>query len=863
MNIVRKLTLRHLKENKGRTVITSLGIIIAVAMLTAVFVGFASVLNIEGQLSLIDSGNYHCECNFISHSSYEKLKNDSRVDVVGMNYCSKDGKNCSFKLADTDAKLFNTSLIEAVDETLFHQMYNNKFKGTAPKDETQCAVTQDYIENNKLDWKIGDTITVDIGTVYAKIDGEKGIVQEKNISKNQSFEKSFQKQMTLTGIITASSNLYCDICRGMTEEEKLADNANVYFTLKEVDSDSREVLFDIAEKCGIDEENCFPNGGYLNSKFSFSKETLEMYSEVLMLGGIMLIIIMVAGVMLIYNSFSMSLANKVRYLGLLSSVGATKKQKRSSVYFEGFFLALISIPIGILSGIAGIGVTLHILLNRLISSGALFRNLDIDMFESVLSVPLWCIVGVIIFAFITIFISAFIPARKASKISPIDAIRQTNEIKLKARSLKSSKLIRLIFGYEGEIANKNIKRNGKKSKLIVFSIIISVVLFLTVGYFSDSLRKSTLYANSTNYQVRADVDYDESKKFEKDLETVKDIKDYYYGNSIKMYAKGNDLYDYDSKYYKNLITDDYQYTFNNGTHWNLHLIDDESFNKILSDNKIDKKSYYRNKIKALVVNAIDDKTTTDEPYFKDSAKGKTITISDFSCEINFNSETEEGPAEGKVEIGDFIKYDENDPLFTADGGQKVTLIAPMSVYVDVVNCIEPSNTFAIITDNPHEVTKDILEIADVYCENIAEEMQAVNSVLFVINVLVYGFIVLITLITMFNIINTISTGILMRRKEFAMLRSVGISKGGYYRIVSFESLLYGVKGLVFGLPIATAVCYLINYLISENQVPFEINWLRYLVVIIAVFAVVGITMLYAVFKTRKSSIIDTLKEDIN
>lgn len=861
MNIVRKLTLRHLKENKGRTVITSLGIIIAVAMLTAVFVSFASMFNLEGQLALIDGGNYHCEFADVSHSKYEKLKNDSRVDLVGMNYRNPKGEDNSFKLGDADAKLFNVSLLEAVDETLFNQMYDKKFEGTAPKDETQCVVTQDYIDNNKLNWKIGDTITVDIGTVYEKIDGEECIVEEKAITKSQKFEKSYQKKMTLTGIITGSSDLYCDICRGMSKEEKLADNNTVYFTLKEADSNARDVISDIAKKCGIDEENCLPNNYYLNSKFSFSKETLEMYSDVLMLGGIMLIIIMVAGVMLIYNSFSMSLANKVRYLGLLSSVGATKKQKRASVYFEGFFLALISIPIGILSGIAGIGITFRILLNKLISSGALFRNLDIDMFDSIISVPLWSIIGVVIFAFITIFISAFIPARKASKISPIDAIRQTNEIKLKPRSLKSSKLIRLIFGYEGEIANKNLKRNGKKSKLIVFSIIISVVLFLTVGYFSDNLKKSALYGNTVNYQVRADVDYEESEKFEKDLETVKDIKNYYYGNSIKMYALGDNLYN--SKYYENLITDDYQYTLNNGAHWNLHLIDDESFNKILSDNKIDKESYYGNKLKALVVNAYEDKTDTDEPYFKDSAKGNTIDISDFSCEINFGFESDEGPAGGKVEIGDFIKYDKNNPIFTSDDNQKITMIVPLSVYVDVLNCIDTSTTFSIITDNPEEVIKNILEISDVYCENIAEQTQVINSVLFVINVLVYGFIALITLITMFNIINTISTGIIMRRKEFAMLRSVGISKGGYYRIVSFESLLYGVKGLVYGLPIATIVCYFMNVFVSENQVPFEINWLRYLVVIIAVFAVVGITMLYAVFKTRKNSIIDTLKEDIN
>ena len=129
-------------------------------------------------------------------------------------------------------------------------------------------------------------------------------------------------------------------------------------------------------------------------------------------------------------------------------------------------------------------------------------------------------------------------------------------------------------------------------------------------------------------------------------------------------------------------------------------------------------------------------------------------------------------------------------------------------------------------------------------------------------VFIYGFIVLITLITIANIINTISTGISLRRKEFAMLKSVGITPKGFRKMICLESFFYGERALIVAIPISLFLCYNMNARINAATIPFFVPWKTYLIVIAAVFVLVGLSMYYAMYKLRNDSIIETLKEEV-
>ncbi len=181
---------------------------------------------------------------------------------------------------------------------------------------------------------------------------------------------------------------------------------------------------------------------------------------------------------------------------MLSSVGATKKQKRNSVFFEGALIGLISIPIGILSGLSGIGITFWSINSML--QDALRISEKLVVVVTPLSILSACVVSIA-----TIFISTYLPARRASRISAIDAIRQTEDIKLTNKAVKTSKLVRKLFGIEAEIGLKNLKRNNRRYVVTVFSLVVSIVLFLVVSFFSTNLEKSlSLSQKGINFDIQ-------------------------------------------------------------------------------------------------------------------------------------------------------------------------------------------------------------------------------------------------------------------------------------------------------------------------------------------------------------------------
>lgn len=869
MNIVRKLTLRHLKENKGRTVVTILGIIVAVAMITAVFVGMSSLLNVTGQIMKQTTGDYDFS-TYTETTDTLKIKNESELKKVGFGY------DYDYTIVP-QSKVKNpenvTTYLRTYDSNCLDMIMTSKFEGKLPTNENEILVQKSYIDDNKLSWKVGDKITLEIGKYYDKTTKEEKFADEAVVG--DIFKKHETRVVTVTGIMTddIATQIYSQNIifgqNGTASQDNLS-SIDIYGKLKNVHINATKQIDNILKKYGV-ADYCNLNKEYLLSQGAI--EISETTSVLIISMAIMLIIIVIASVMLVYNAFSMSLTGRIRYLGMLASVGATRKQKRNSVYFEGAFLGMIAIPLGIFFGIIGIDITLNVVLNRLVTSGAL-GYIKEGMITSILSVPAWSIISIIVFSIITIFISAYIPARKSSKISPIDAIRQNDSIKLKAKSLKSSKLIRKIFGYEGEIANKNLKRNGKKSRLIIVSLTISVVLFISVNYFCSMLTNQVGGFEKVPYQVEVAVQYSNAENLDKALAKENNVKDKYSITAyyIQQLKSNKDKYlDYMNSKYKNKYKEELC--------MRLHLVDDKYFDKLCKDNNIDKSKYYGKNLLALAVNSVGDKSEGD-PVFKDSVKNYGLYcdqsdlyaggfIDDSIYEDNYKLEGHILSEENNIHIGDFIKYDENDPMFTMDDNSEITMFAPMSEYLKVTNN-KPSDmtvTYGYVTDDSKKLVKTLEDISDnygvKYISNIEMLQQTTDSVKFTIQVFLYGFITLITLITVFNIINTISTGTAMRKREFAMLRSVGVSKKGFYKIVCLESLLYGIKALIIGLPLSLLISYGMNVSLGSAGYPFRPDIMIYLIVVVAVFLIVGLTMFYAVNKIKKGSIIEALKEDIN
>lgn len=843
MNIVNKLTLRHLKENKGRTVITTLGICVSVAMITAVFVAMASFLNLFGEIDQIAGGHRQAVLG-VTASQLADLKNDDRLERVGVSL-----DNPSYQLENRKSNSAGTGEIYIGDKTNLEQMFTGNFEGAIPEKNNEIAVEQSLIDKNKLDWKIGDTVSISIGDRYYIENGEKVILAGSYFG-DEEFEVTEIGEFKITAILhdNPATSARAKIIRGLDLSTlTLADGelASAYIEVKNLNYKSLQTIKDIIEDYKIEEYNI--DDDYLATYFAIDNNSATMQTF-LPLVAIILVIIMIASVVLIYNSFGMSLSERVRYLGMLASVGATKQQKKMSVYYEGFILGIIGIPVGIGAGILGIGITLKAVGGKIIETGML-NGVDSTNMDMNVVTPLWAIAGIILFSVLTIFISSVVPSRKASAVTPIDAIRQRKEITVKAKGLKSPKIIRKIFGYEGELAYKNLKRNGRKGRVITASIALSVILFFSCNYFCDMF---TMSANleTMPYQVQATVSYEHKDEFLEKLEDVSDIDNYYCVNN-EFFTVSSD--ENSSLRNKDYLTSGYSKFFNQKRYFFVNIIDDKNFNKLCEDNNIDYKKYYGSEIKGVVLNNVNHKN--DSKPFTDKMLDYTFDNTEY-----------------KVQFTDFVKYDAKNSLLNINPVDSISVYIPLGSYYNnyVKNTHDDFLYMLGIETNAHEQVADSIqeifdtnELGSKYVSDYTENMKMMNTVAFVIQVFVYGFIALITLITIANIINTVSTGIAMRRKEFAMLKSVGTTPQGFRKMVVLESAFYGMKALVFALPISAGICFALNYTVGSNSIPFEIDWIMTLCVIAVVFAVVGTSMLYSVSKLRNDNIVETLKEEIN
>ncbi len=482
MNIVNRLTLRHLKLNKRRTLVTIIGVIIAVAMITAVTTLGVSFLDLFIRDEITEYGEWHVVYYNVNTGQISAIKEDKNTEAVIL---SRNIGNAVLEEKSQEKKLYLS--IQAYNQTGFEKLPITLISGRFPKEESEIVVSEEIIKKGKVNLQIGDEVTLDIGEAVYQDAGNN------NKDLNETFIRRETVTYTVVGIIKPliRQSLYSTI--SFLDESKLdsMDRVNAYVVLNKIKNSLYTHAQEFAEQNNID--SVYFNDNLLRyygvSKSDNFKQTF-IGLLVIVMG-----IVIIGAVALIYNSFAISVGERSRYLGMLSSVGATKRQKRNSIFFESAVIGLVSIPLGILSGLGGLGLTF-----LFINQNMLLTNTNEKLLVKVTpeSLLLACAVSIL-----TIFISTYLPARRASKVSAIDAIRQTADIKITGKTVKTSKLVRMLFGIEGEIGLKNLKRNRGRYKATVFSIVISIVLFLSISFFIENFVKSVeLTQRGNNYDIK-------------------------------------------------------------------------------------------------------------------------------------------------------------------------------------------------------------------------------------------------------------------------------------------------------------------------------------------------------------------------
>lgn len=857
MNVVAKLTLKHLLGNKKRTLVTILGIATSTALITAIILGIFSFFRFFGYVAVQGSGNVHAQFNEISREQYEALLGDERVEIVGL--VDGDEKKSGIRLANDKEDRYRTGNIEHADENCLNMLMVSDYEGVLPKDSSELAVDEGFLADNGLeDLKIGDSITFEQGYRYIDNELEGFYYLGGNYRSDEKFEALSTETCKITAILHGNKPTKdWDMLRGL-DEGYYPDTgkAEVYIRLKDCDHSAVKRLNAIVADYGIADYDY--NTEYLLSRFAFEGSEGSFRSFFVMM-AMALVIVIITSVILIFNSIGMSLTERMRYLGMLASVGATARQKRFSIYFEGLILGVIAIPLGLLLGYMGTRITLFYLGSRILEADMIVAAEGMRGGIPVVADP--AALGVIVlFAALTVLISSLMPAMKAAKVMPIDAIRQTGVLKIKVGRLKVSPLIRKLFGYEGELAYKNIKRNGVKGSVITATMAVSVILFLVINFFCNAVARANQYEYDVPYQVIASCALAEGDKLREAISGMEGVNEVYSAGMIQFaFEKEKDS---DTVPANKDITDPAfrlpGFADMDIDSMLLMVIDDAYFNRILAVNGLEEKDFYGDTLRGVLLN----------DYFHEKKPSEIFNEKILGQTLHYDEAKGFPPA---IEIGAFARYDDSEKVYKLVPKATIAVYVPKSVYFAKAKEVLPEDSLvtdlAVETVRAGEVHDSIYELFEkdgyhnYYCSDMTESLKIMDTITLVLKTAMYGFTVLLTLIAVANIVNTISTGVLLRRKEFAMYKSVGMGDRGFKKMMRLETLLYGVRALIIAIPISLIVSFLMYNSFENHLLLFNPDWFMYGAVILAVFGILGISMGLSISRIRDENIIEALKED--
>ena len=872
MDLLNKLTIKNLKLNKKRTIVTIIGIMLSVALITAVATMYSSAIKSLINYETYHKGNFHIAFYDVPTNEVYKIENNRGIEEL---YLTSNIGYADLEKSQNENKPY--AFIKAFTKSSLDNLSVKLIEGRLPENENEIVIPSHLKTNGRVVLNVGDNITLNVGKRIT-LDG-KELKQENSFQKeNEEIVNTTTKTYKIVGKIERpATNIEVYEAPGYTfitymNDNATSDNYDVYARFNK--SGSKNYISVFSNVVGID-ENIIKNG--LNHNFSESEQdeydrfmeemarakykfdinsyliTLENnpLGDDTMKGlgvvvGIVCFIIVLSSVICIKNSFDISIAEKIRQYGMLRSVGATKKQIKHNVFYEGTMLGLIGIPLGLLLGLFASWILVII-------SNLFLKDMFSAGLKLVLAFSWMAMIIAIILGIVTIYLSALRSANKAAKVSPIESIRNSAEIKINAKKVKSSKIIKGIFGVGGDIAYKNMKRNKKKYRTTVISIVISVAVFIGLSYFVNGAFNSVKQEIKT---IPFDISLSISDgrpnevRIKKALETInlENIDDYSIQRKCSIDVTN-------PKYNKEFIEfgqfDD-DFIKRNG-HITVYTIGDYQFKKYLSKLNLDYENY---KDKAIFYQVPFDfgivdkngKETNKKVYEFDFDRGYVLSV--INKENNKTADITIGAITDKEPYGELA----------GDSYIVVSDTIYNSIYEE-----DPRVALYYSSSNPNKLQDDIdlvMKGEEYYLQNVSENAKMMNNLFTLVAIFLYGFIIVISLIGITNIFNTITTNMNLRKREFATLKSIGMTSKEFKKMIRLESVFIGAKSLFFGIPIGLGISYLIyNFMEKESGFVFKFPIMAIIISIVVVYLLITILMRYSMNKINKENTIETIRNE--
>lgn len=860
MNIFNKIALQGLVKSRTRTIVTIVGVILSSAMIMAVATFGVSLLSYLADGAAQKYGNWHAGFIGVPYSFVEKHMEDKGVSSVAAlentGYAMLEGSKTKEK-----PYIF----IAGYSDETFRMLPITLVSGRMPENDSEVVISGGIASRGGVKLPVGSSITLDIGK---RSSGDRVLWQDTPYKAGDEIFMPQQKRTYKVVGICQKPEYEEDFSPGYTiitkqGGAKEAESFNFFVSLKNPYS-VRSYVSNISGKypyilndnvlrfMGISDNNIF--------------NTL-LYS----VGAVVILIVMAGSVFMIYNAFNISLNERTHQFGILLSVGATEKQLRNSVLFEAFCIGVIGIPAGILTGACGINIVIAIVA----------KNFESIMYDTPLKMVIsaLAIIVSVVTSLAAILVSAYIPARRAAAVPVMECIRQTNDVKVEAESIKTSRLASHIYGLEGMLALKNFKRNKKRYRSIVFSLVLSIVLFISSNSFVIYLKQaSEMAVVFTTYDIgfaAKDMEDSEIAALYDKLKTVDGV----YNGTYQAVAKYTCTAGTDN------ITDGLKEILRIKPQdrtaellMDIQFINDNAYLGIIKELGLPESEYTGNGAKLISIAKLEDHTQRSKSPedFDNMFKSSTEDFSIIPAGAGYGADGNR--KEIKVTFQEFIPPDIlpdiEDTSVYKPSGYIFMVLAPYSIKdtFEITDANKGAKGITFCSETASKSMEDIEmkilseSVTDNYnLFNVNRMMEDNTNMIFIANVFAYTFIVIISLIAAANVFNTISTNIKLRRRELAMLRSIGISERGFQKMMNFECAFYGIRALGCGLPVAMLFSWLVYKGISgggADDINFVIPWTGIGVSTFSVLFIVFITMLYATSKIKKENIIDALRDDM-
>lgn len=904
MNVLKRLTIKNLRLNKKRTIMTILGISLSVALITAVFTMLACFRTSMIHYQIVTDGDAHYSFKNVPAEEMKCFSNNRSIKkwfyTHGIGYAKlKESKNVYKPYA----------YLLSADREALEGLSLKLTEGRFPQAEDEIVIPHHLKTNGRIDYQVGESLTLDIGQRY---DAD-GNLQTDNTAllEDEKLTSEFRKTYKIVGIMERPIYRLEDYSAAgytfLTWQEKQENNwqgsytVYVKYTRKALRSHYRTT----ANILGVDEDffekteggHFWDNAwgspeqldeGMADAKFDYFNNmtliSLENYSledgtlAILSTAALIaLLLIILSSVFCIRNSFEISITEKIRQYGMLASVGATRKQIRRNVLYEALILGAIGTPLGLL-----LGVLASILLTKI--ADVLLQD-ALSGITMLFSFSLAAVCGAVLVGALTIYLSAIRAARRAAKISPIAAIRSSEDIRIRSKEIKSPRFIKKIFGMGGAVSYKNMKRNRKKYRTIMASIVICVSVFIGLSsfvqlifYVVESEYPIQDYNLSISIYVNEKLNKQEYKNLQAALQECCEReeterysihqRDVFVLSSPKLTEEAQEkiIFPYDEQEEAGTTPETLDIE--------LLSLGDKEYRSYLKSLGL---SYEQASDKAILFN------TTMQYMTNPDGKQKKDFIDMFDYQ---KGDTLHGALwQDKEDKTDAKKIDFTLAAITdkkAMGLQYMLnnygcLIISDS-QMEEIKAQEPDNgrTYQIFikssdSDKQQDEIEKLLETnlqdlpsSEFHIRNLDLEMRERQSLLLLVAIFLYGFIIVIALIGITSIFNTITASMNLRSTEFAMLRSVGMTKKEFNRMIGLESIFYGTKSLAAAIPLGIAFSIIIyRSLMNELlDIPYTFPLGALLIAVLAVFLLLVCIMRYSLHRIHQQEIIETIRKDM-